>query len=219
MAEKQSTFEVLMGVNVNDKKEQKNNLDYLSWAWAWIELHKRFPEATSKVYETPEGINYWNDGRTAWVKVGVTIEGLEHIEYLPVMDFRNKSIPLEKVTSADVNKAIQRGLTKAIARHGLALYIYAGEDLPELTEEQQQAEMAKKQEQQKQFQEEIEKQKEKIDKLETSAAVKKYWQMLPKDLKQATKEFVTKKGQTLKLLEDKSSGEVEELFPPEKVKA
>jgi hypothetical protein len=65
------------------------------------------------------------------VKTGVTIEGLEHIEYLPVMDYRNVSIPLDKITSMDMNKAIQRSLTKAAARHGLGLYIYAGEDLPE----------------------------------------------------------------------------------------
>ena len=61
----------------------------------------------------------------------MTVNGIEHIEYLPVMDFRNKSIPLESVTSFDVNKTIQRSLTKAVARHGLGLYIYAGEDLPE----------------------------------------------------------------------------------------
>jgi hypothetical protein len=59
------------------------------------------------------------------------VNGIEHIEYLPVMDFRNASIPVEKVTSFDVNKAIQRSLTKAVARHGLGLYVYAGEDLPE----------------------------------------------------------------------------------------
>ena len=64
----------------------------------------------------------------------VTEEGsIEHIEYLPVMDFKNKSILHDAVTSFDVNKAIQRSLTKAIARHGLGLYIYAGEDLPEDT--------------------------------------------------------------------------------------
>ena len=73
---------------------------------------------------------YWTDGRTAWVKTGVTIEGMEHIEYLPIMDYRNPSIPLEKITSMDMNKAIQRSLTKAAARHGLGLYIYAGEDIP-----------------------------------------------------------------------------------------
>jgi hypothetical protein len=71
------------------------------------------------------------------VKTGVTINGLEHIEYLPVMDYRNQSIPADKVTSFDVNKAIQRGLTKAAARHGLGLYIYAGEDLPEDERKQQ----------------------------------------------------------------------------------
>lgn len=132
MTEKNRTsFEVLSSVNVDENKKKKNNLDYLSWAWAWIELHKVYPDATSKVYERENGVNYWTDGKTAWVKVGVTVEGLEHIEYLPVMDFKNKSIPVDNVTSVDVNKAIQRGLTKAIARHGLGLYIYAGEDFLE----------------------------------------------------------------------------------------
>jgi len=79
---------------------------------------------------------YHRDHRSAWVKTGVTIEGIEHIEYLPVMDFRNNSIPLEKIQSTDVNKAIQRSLTKALARHGLGLYVYAGEDLPSVEKEQ-----------------------------------------------------------------------------------
>ena len=65
------------------------------------------------------------------MKTGVTVEGVEHVEYLPVMDLRNRSIPVGNVTSFDVNKAIQRSLTKAVARHGLGLYVYAGEDLPE----------------------------------------------------------------------------------------
>ena len=102
-----------------------------SWAWAWAETKKVDPKATYKIYENADGWNYHTDGRTAWVKTGVTVDGIEHIEYLPVMDFRNKSIPLETITSFDVNKAIQRSLTKAVARHGLGLYIYAGEDLPE----------------------------------------------------------------------------------------
>ncbi len=66
------------------------------------------------------------------MKTSVIIDGLEHIEYLPIMDYRNKSIPLENVTSFDVNKSIQRSLTKALARHGLGLYLYSGEDLPEI---------------------------------------------------------------------------------------
>lgn len=131
-----SVFETLNAIDVNEHIERKGNLSYLSWAWAWAELKKCYPDAQSVVYETPEGMNYWTDGRTAWVKTGVIVEGLEHIEYLPVMDYKNKSIPVEKITSMDVNKTIQRSITKAIARHGLGLYIYAGEDLPEETKEE-----------------------------------------------------------------------------------
>ena len=130
-----SLFEKLNAVNVNDKTEQKNGRTYLSWAWAWGELKKACPDATYTVYENANGWNYHTDGRTAWVKTGVTADGIEHIEYLPIMDYRNRSIPLEAITSFDVNKAIQRSLTKAVARHGLGLYIYAGEDLPESKEE------------------------------------------------------------------------------------
>ena len=124
-------FKRLNAINVNDKTEQKNGLTYLSWAWAWGEIKKLHPDANYTVYENPQGWNYFTDGRTCWVKTGVTVNGIEHIEYLPVMDYKNKSIPFESVTSFDVNKAIQRSLTKACARHGLGLYIYAGEDLPE----------------------------------------------------------------------------------------
>ena len=130
-AKEKSVFEVLSAINVNEHTEKKNNLTYLSWAWAWSEVKKHYPDATYTIYENANGMNYHTDGRTCWVKTGVTICGLEHIEYLPVMDYRNASIPVDKVTSFDVNKAIQRSLTKAAARHGLGLYIYAGEDLPE----------------------------------------------------------------------------------------
>ena len=124
-------FQTLNAINVNDKTEKKNGLTYLSWAWAWGEVKKLFPDATYTIYENEAGWNYHTDGRTAWVKTGVTVNGIEHIEMLPVMDFKNRSIPLDQITSFDVNKAIQRSLTKAVARHGLGLYIYAGEDLPE----------------------------------------------------------------------------------------
>lgn len=126
-----NTFKTLNSVNVSGKTEKKNGLTYLSWAWAWGEVKKAYPAANYKVYETADGAIYWTDKRTCWVKVSVTIEGLEHTEYLPVMDFRNASITADKITSVDVNKTIQRALTKAIARHGLGLYIYAGEDMPE----------------------------------------------------------------------------------------
>lgn len=126
-----SVFETLNQINVNGHTEKKNGLTYLSWAWAWAEIKKAYPEAFYTIYENKDGWNYHTDGKTAWVKTGVTIEGIEMVEYLPVMDFKNKSIPVEQLTSFDVNKAIQRSLTKACARHGLGLYIYAGEDLPE----------------------------------------------------------------------------------------
>lgn len=139
---KKSVFETLNATNVSGKTEKKNGLTYLSWAYAWGEVKKLYPTATYKVYErdTQWGpVNYFTDGKTCWVKVGVTINGLEHIEMLPVMDYRNKSIPLDKVTSVDVNKSIQRSITKAISRHGMALYIYAGEDLPECESQSQPA--------------------------------------------------------------------------------
>lgn len=130
-----SVYGTLSAVDVSGHIEKRGNLDYLSWAWAWAEVKARFPETTYRVYEREDGRIYWDDGRTCWVKTGVTIEGLEHIEYLPIMDARNRSIPVKDVTSFDVNKSIQRSLTKALARHGLGLSVYAGEDLPSSPEE------------------------------------------------------------------------------------
>lgn len=131
---KKSVFETLSKINVSGKTEKKNGLTYLSWAYAWAEVKKLYPNATYKVYEreTQWGpVNYFTDGKTAWVKVGVTIEGLEHVEMLPIMDYRNKAIPLDKVDSCSTNKTIQRAITKACGRHGMGLYIYAGEDYPD----------------------------------------------------------------------------------------
>lgn len=128
-------FETLNNVNVNEHIEKKNGLSYLSWAYAWGELKKKYPDSYYTIYENRDGWHYFTDGKTAWVKTGVTMvdgeKALEHIEYLPVMDYRNRSIPADSITSFDVNKSIQRSLTKAVARHGLGLYVYAGEDLPE----------------------------------------------------------------------------------------
>lgn len=124
-------FTRLNAVNVNGKTEQKGKLTYLSWAYAWGEVKKLHPDAFYTIYENADGWIYHTDGRTCWVKTGVTVNGLEHIECLPILDQRNNSIKLEHVTSYDVNKAIQRSITKACGRHGLGLYIYAGEDLPE----------------------------------------------------------------------------------------
>lgn len=152
-----SVFEKLSAIDVSGKTEKKSNLTYLSWAWAWGELKKSYPDASYTIYENEiddllvhgeqafpikRTVNYFTDGRTAWVKVGVTVDGQEHIEMLPVMDHRNKSISLNAIDSFAVNKTIQRALTKAIARHGLGLYIYAGEDLPEAVQEDKRNEQA-----------------------------------------------------------------------------
>jgi hypothetical protein len=123
-------FEQLNNINVQDKIEKKGNLSYLSWAFAWEQLKIKHPKSQYKVYERENGIIYWTDNKTAWVKVSVTVDDMEHIEYLPIMDYKNKSIPVDQVSSFNVNTSIQRALTKAIARHGLGLYIYAGEDIP-----------------------------------------------------------------------------------------
>lgn len=151
------TFAVLNDINVNDKVKAKMGLNYLSWAYAWGELLKAYPDATLNVYnrtiETNETITtedkdngvtrtvvnkstqdvpYFTDGRSCFVKVGVSIHGVEYIEYFPIMGLKNDAIPANRVTMTDVNKALQRAFVKACARHGLGLYIYAGEDLPEV---------------------------------------------------------------------------------------
>lgn len=129
-------FEKLSSVPVKDKIERKGNLDYLSWANAWAILKSHYPDAQRKIYEHDHtGFNYFTDGKTAWVKVGIVINDLEHIDYLPIMDFRNNAIPIDKITATDVNKTIQRSTAKAIAMHGLGLSLWTGEDVPELVSE------------------------------------------------------------------------------------
>ena len=126
-------FKDLSSININDKVEKKGQHKYLSWAHAWTLAKQKFPEIQRIVYECDStGLNYFTDGNSAYVKVGITIEGLEHIDYLPIMDFRNNSVPIDKVTSTDVNKTIQRSTAKAIAMHGLGLTLWTGEDVPEM---------------------------------------------------------------------------------------
>ena len=127
-----STFEKLYKVSVKGKTDQKGKFTYLSWVYAWAELKKISPDSTVKVYDNPAGLPYFADGdKGVIVKVGVTVNGLEHISYLPCMNFSNKAIKESDVNMMDINKAIQRATVKAIGLHGLGLYIYAGEDLPE----------------------------------------------------------------------------------------
>lgn len=137
MANEKSVFDTLNSVDVSEKVKDKNGLTYLSWSSAWSEVKKKFPDATFKIYpQVDESGNtrFWHDdGRTGWVEVGVTIDGTEIVEVLAIMDFKNKSIKAEDITSVEANKSLKRCLVKACAMHGLGLYIYEGEELPEET--------------------------------------------------------------------------------------
>jgi len=138
----------LLKVNVNDHKEEKNGLSYLSWAWAWAEVIKADPLATFEV-KLFNNEPFMTVGDTAMVWVTVTIFGKAVTCWLPVMNSRNAPISIqgrkfqdkydkeqtEKVDAFNVNTSLMRCLTKAVAMHGLGLYIYAGEDLPEKEDE------------------------------------------------------------------------------------
>lgn len=162
-----TVFDELNAINVNDKTEKKKSgsteLTYLSWTWAWAEVKKRFPEAHYEIV-MHDGLPYVYDENTGYmVFTNVTIDGITHTMWLPVMDGANKAMKnkpytystkyngektVDAATMFDVNKTIMRCLVKNLAMFGLGLYIYAGEDLPEVeveVEEQKTAqEVAKK---------------------------------------------------------------------------
>lgn len=158
MEQTKNVFNDLNSVNVNEHVEQKNTgkatLSYLSWAWAWAEVKKRYPDAHYEILKTSQGLPYFDDPRCGiMVYTTVTIDGITHEMWLPVMDGANNAMrfepysiktkfgdkPVAAATMFDVNKTIMRCLTKNLAMFGLGLYIYAGEDLPEETEDEKQA--------------------------------------------------------------------------------
>lgn len=176
-------FEKLNAINVNEHTEKKNNLTYLSWAWAWAEVKKQYPEATYEIKMFDGKPFLYDENLGYMVMTSMTIEGLTHEMWLPVMDNTNKAMKdhaytykvknpnykystlniddgkfydrygnvqeeynektVEKATMFDVNTAIMRCLTKNIAMFGLGLYIYAGEDLPQVEQEEAPKEQAK----------------------------------------------------------------------------
>ena len=154
MAENKKAFDILNAVNVNEHTETKDTgkvkLTYLSWAWAWSEVKKRFPDASYEIIKF-NGLPYVYDEKTGYmVYTTVTIDGITHEMWLPVIDgnnrammaepyqvkFKTGAITVQPATMFDVNKAIMRCLTKNLAMFGLGLYIYAGEDLPETSDEE-----------------------------------------------------------------------------------
>lgn len=152
MTENKSVFETLFEINVNDHIEKKKDLTYLSWPYAWAEVKKKYPNATYKIHLFGEKqLPYVFDENVGYmVFTDVTINDLTHTMWLPVMDSANKTIKstsytyntkfkkdilVEAATMFDVNKTIMRYLVKNLAMFGLGLYIYSGEDLPEIETE------------------------------------------------------------------------------------
>lgn len=149
---KKSVFDTLYNINVNEHTEQKNGLTYLSWAWAWAEVKKKYPDAIYNIKRFENNLPYVYDPNTGYmVFTDMTINGITHEMWLPVMDNNNKAMKSEeyKFTTRynkevtvkqadmfDVNKTIMRCLVKNLAMFGLGLYIYAGEDIPKETPEQ-----------------------------------------------------------------------------------
>lgn len=143
--EKETRFEKAYKLNVNDKAEKKDNLTYLSWAWAWAEFKKIYPEATYAIKKFNDLPYLYNDATGYMVFTEVTADEQTHEMWLPVMDYSNKTMfarpyayktkfgdkTVEAASMFDINKSIMRCLTKNLAMFGLGLYIYAGEDLPE----------------------------------------------------------------------------------------
>ena len=143
-------FEKLYNLNVNSKVEKKNGLSYLSWAYAWAEIKKAYPNARYEIKKFENNLPYVYDDKTGYmVFTSVTIDDITHEMWLPVMDNNNRAMKSEPytiktsykeiivapATMFDINKTIMRCLVKNLAMFGLGLYIYAGEDLPEETNE------------------------------------------------------------------------------------
>jgi len=124
-----TAWQKLSGIDVGRKIEKKGRFSYLSWSYAWQQVKESYPGATFEMLEDlvfPDG--------TREVRVSVTIEGLTHMMWLAVMDNSNRAI--KNPDAAAINKARMRCLVKAIAMHGLGLYIYNGEDVPQNDDQQ-----------------------------------------------------------------------------------
>ena len=127
-----SAFSVLSKIDVSEHTEKKGNYTYLSWAWAVKVLLEEFPKATWQIHTfVDNGIEspYMRTNAGCFVQVSVEIDKVIRTQVHPVLDHMNKTV--DEPNAFQVNTSIQRCLAKAIALHGLGLYIYAGEDLPQ----------------------------------------------------------------------------------------
>lgn len=156
------TYETLAALDVGQHIEKKEGLSYLTWSWAWDEIKRLYPEASYTIWKDEKGLPYVYDPLTGFmVYTSVTIDGVTHEMWLPVMDGKNKAMKAEAyeyegttwvngkktitvktvqaATMFDINKTIMRCLVKNLAMFGLGLYIYAGEDLPKNEEPEEKA--------------------------------------------------------------------------------
>lgn len=124
-------FSKLAQIDCAEHVEKKGRFSYLSWAWAVKKLREVDPTATWEVKRF-DGVPYLKTDCGYFVEVEVTVQGLPLSQIHPILNNQNK--PIAEPNSFDINTSIQRCLVKAIALHGLGLYIYAGEDLPEIQE-------------------------------------------------------------------------------------
>lgn len=129
-----SVFQTLNEYDISEHLKKKDKIIYLPWSKAWMILKTLYPDSQVEVienagFDSDDVVRYFTDGKTAWVKVAITIKGHTETESLAIMDFRNKSIPVANVTSADVEKSIKRCMVKCAALHGLGLSLWTGEEL------------------------------------------------------------------------------------------
>lgn len=138
-------------MKLTGKVEKRGGANYISWANAWAEVKKVYPDTTYKVYTNPEGMPYFADDTGGFVKVSVTVGGTEQVCWLPILDYaynpmkkgaykytkvdkykqQQVEVNVKAISSFDINKAIMRALTKALAFAGYGLFVFVGDDLPE----------------------------------------------------------------------------------------
>lgn len=136
-----NVFETLSKIDVTSKVKMKNKLPYLPWSSCWEIIKTHYPNATHRIVKDENNNIYHTDGCTAWVEVELAIEDEVQTEMLAVMDFKNAAIPLDKLTSVDVNKAIKRALVKCAALYGLGLSLYYGEELTDAGKKQKEVDL------------------------------------------------------------------------------
>lgn len=141
-----SVFQTLNEYDITEHLKRKDKIIYLPWSKAWMILKTFYPDSKVEVienagFDSDDVVRYFTDGKTAWVKVAITIKGHTETESLAVMDFRNKSIPVENITSADVEKSIKRCMVKCAALHGLGLSLWTGEELSSAAREKKEKDL------------------------------------------------------------------------------